>query len=221
MEALGEETGADFGSFLHSAKTYLKYGFLIPRYWVRHMRKGRKERKELDFSTATNFVYNKDWQLQEIQFEWTSTSLDMLAYYREWKLLIEEARTVNPRSKDRSRLTPLFTFSQVAQFRKIHRVLKKGPFNVNFLFFSPEDYRMVREELLPVIKQTLEEIGAPAFCQRATCGKPLENDSRNRYCGDECQKREHEARRQARRLQKGLKVPLTDYTEVPTLPSLP
>ena len=119
------------------------------------------------------------------------------------------------RSKDTRNLTPVFTFSQVAQLRKICRFLHLGM--VNLLFFSPQDYQARREYLLPSIKQILESMDNPTFCGNPPCGKPLTNDSRNDYCNDVCQRRAIDARKATRKRQL---QPFESLPEIPPLSSV-
>ena len=124
MNAL-DDGGDTNRSAIHSLLLqYLEYGFLVPRYRVRHKFRGRQRKEILSLSTDRTFVYNRRGCLREIQFAPLKDALGhdigWIDYYRDQGLLVEGPHAIPPHHKAAAELTPLFTFSQSAEFRKVH-----------------------------------------------------------------------------------------------------
>lgn len=143
-----EEIPPHQAGFSGNLRRYLQYGFLVPRYRVRHQVRGRTRREDVSFYAEKTFHYTEEGTLQKITFETlqekAGVDIASLSSYRSVGLLVEDPHAISPRSKDIKNLTPVFAFSQVAQLRQIHRFLSSGFVNISLLFFTPEDFFPLR-----------------------------------------------------------------------------
>ena len=172
-------------------RDYQNMGLIAPRYRVR-------KKKGIDFRPGLRrqFHYSRDGKLLSLTFGgWSGTKqnpnlpdkppqippfISPVIYYSERGALLEK---IKPGTADYKQSTPLFCFSQLAQFLKIRRVVTTS---INLLTTGFDDYRKIRIQLLPALKKQLGKVGDSRLCHNPPCINPLGDGTRSPYCRPEC-----------------------------------
>jgi hypothetical protein len=186
--ANNDGTSLILGWIQQDLKQYQNMGLIVPRYRVR--------KEPLCPGVFRQFHFSPDGDLLSLTFGgWGGTKKDPslpekppqvppfispVTYYRERGSLLEK---VKPGTAGYKLSTPLFCFSQLAQFLKIRRVVTTS---INLLTTRLDDYRKLRIQLLPTLKEQLEKVGDSRLCRNPPCINPLADGARSPYCCPKC-----------------------------------